>query len=244
MLLVDIGNTRIKAGVFTAHGIEALPPLDRHAEHPFAPWMIEGDGPTRVVVSNVAGAGIAGALAQYVFERWHVEAEFVTPARARCGMTTRYSEPERLGVDRWLAALAAWRDADDTACVLDMGTALTVDVVTAQGEHLGGLIAPGIDLMRQSLTRGTAQLTSNHADDVSGFAINTNDAIALGCRAALRGLVEQVRSRIEANPETRSARWYLTGGGAPLLEACIDWPAESVPDLVLRGLALVAEDGA
>lgn len=242
MLLVDIGNTRIKAGVLTARGIESLPALDRHAEQPFAAWTNAGQDPARVVVSNVAGTGIAGTLAQYVYERWHLEAEFVSPVRSRCGMTTRYSEPERLGVDRWLAALAAWHDAGNTVCVLDMGTALTVDVVTADGEHLGGLIAPGVDLMRQSLTRGTAQLSSNHADDVSGFAINTNDAIALGCRAALRGLVEQVRLRIEATAETRGACWYLTGGGAPLLAECIGWPAETVPDLVLRGLALIAED--
>ncbi|MEQ8234900.1 MAG: type III pantothenate kinase [Gammaproteobacteria bacterium] len=246
MLLVDIGNTRVKSAWYEYGALAAWPSIATRGEAVFAAWPVEHlpAAPARVLVSNVAGSGVAGHLAEFVHAQWGIEAEFVRPQRSRCGMHTRYREPLRLGVDRWLAALAAWHDEDGAVCVIDVGTALTADIVTADGKHLGGLIAPGPELMRESLTRGTADLACDALADVAGFADNTADAISLGCTLATGGLLAAVHTRLRDVPGCAEAAWYLTGGGAAYLLPYIDWPCAQVPDLVLRGLALIAEEDA
>ncbi|MEQ8661019.1 MAG: type III pantothenate kinase, partial [Gammaproteobacteria bacterium] len=218
LLLVDIGNTRVKSAWCVNGQLAGWPSFPTHGDNVFAAWPGETahQAPGRVLVSNVAGGGVAGQLAEFVHARWGIEAEFVRPVRACGGMRTRYREPDRLGVDRWLAALAAWRDQRGAVCVIDVGTALTVDIVTADGEHLGGLIAPGPDLMRESLTSGTADLVCAALGEVSGFADNTADAISLGCTLATGGLLAAVRTRLADVPGCAQAAWYLTGGGAAL----------------------------
>jgi type III pantothenate kinase len=218
-----------------------LPAAGTRDHAPFAPWaQTITSRPRRVLVSNVAGPDMAMHLLRYARERWQLEAEFAVPCRSRAGMTTCYQKPEKLGVDRWLAALAAYHEARAAVCVIDVGTALTVDVVTADGVHLGGLIAPGPDLLRSSLTRGTAQLESDGLSLVEGFADNTRDAISLGCTDAIGGLFQRVATRLEHHQPREDFHWYLTGGAAPLVEALLPVPAVHLPDLVLRGLAVLA----
>jgi len=241
MLLVDIGNTRIKAALVKGGAAQPLPATGTRDHAPFASWadaIVER--PSRLLVSNVAGAEMAMHLVRYARDRWQLDAEFALPCRSRAGMTTRYQQPEKLGVDRWLAALAAYHEARGAVCVIDVGTALTVDVVTSDGTHLGGLIAPGPDLLRTSLTRGTAQLESEGLSLVEGFADNTRDAISLGCTDAIGGLFQRVAARLADHEPREDFRWYLTGGAAPQVEALLPTPAVHLPDLVLRGLAVLA----
>ena len=241
MLLIDIGNTRIKAALVQDGEPFMLPAAGTREHAPFASWAEHiSSHPQRVLVSNVAGAEMAMHVVRYARERWQLDPEFAVPCRTRAGMTTRYQQPEKLGVDRWLAALAAYHEARGAVCVIDVGTALTVDVVTSDGTHLGGLIAPGPDLLRLSLTRGTAQLESEGLSLVEGFADNTRDAISLGCTDALGGLLQRVSARLEQHQPREDFRWYLTGGAGPLVEALLPVPAVHLPDLVLRGLAVLA----
>jgi type III pantothenate kinase len=246
MLLVDIGNSRIK-GVCDDNGeLLALPPLATGVSSPFADWQARLSNRRdlrRILVSNVAGPEVAGAFGQFAFEHWRVEPEFVHPRRECAGMKTRYDNPEQLGVDRWLSALAAYDSTRGAVCVIDAGTALTVDIVDHGGEHLGGLIAPGPDLMRESLTRRTAQLEARSASRGSGFATNTRDAISRGCDAAVRGLFTCVERDLAATVPATSFHWYLTGGAAGSIRHLLDVDYEDAPDLVLRGLALVGRVG-
>jgi len=243
LLLVDIGNTRLKAASLGPRGLAPWPAVATSAREAWPAWAAASGGapPTRVLVSNVAGAAVRAAFAQLAESTWNRTAEFIAPAREACGMRTAYRDPARLGVDRWLASLAAWHREHTAVAVVDMGTALTVDVVTAAGLHLGGLIAPGLDLMRRSLTEGTAQLASTAVVEVAGFADNTQDAISLGCWSAVAGLLRETRQRLSRSRETAEAAWFLTGGGAPALARMVDWPAELAPDLVLEGLAIAVE---
>ena len=241
MLLVDIGNTRVKAALIEGGAALMLPAAGTRDQLPFEGWeQAITSAPQRVLVSNVAGPDMAMHLVRYTRERWQLDPEFALPCRHRAGMTTRYQQPEKLGVDRWLAALAAYHEARAAVCVIDVGTALTVDVVTTDGTHLGGLIAPGPDLLRTSLTRGTAQLESEGLSLVEGFADNTRDAISLGCTDALGGLLLRVAARLEQHQPREEFHWYLTGGAAPLVEALLPTSAVHLPDLVLRGLAVLA----
>jgi type III pantothenate kinase len=243
LLLIDIGNTRIKAAAGEGTSLTPWPSVETACADSWHDWTARAADtwhPARILVSNVAGAEVGRQLARFLDEAWGVQAEFVQPARSCSGMNTRYREPAQLGVDRWLAALAAWRADRGAVVVVDAGTALTVDVVTATGIHLGGLIAPGLDLLRTSLTRGTARLSSAGIEEVDGFADNTQDAISLGCWSALTGLLRETRARVACTSACADATWYVTGGAAPAIERMLDWPVRMQPDLVLRGLAIVA----
>ena len=239
-LLVDIGNSRIKAGTEVRGRIGGLVPCDwRKMSAPDAFTRIFGPlpRPERVLVSNVAGNAIATALNQWINERWGLTPEFVA-VRANCaGMRTCYERPAQLGIDRWLAALAGFAHARGAVCVVDAGTALTVDVVVANGEHRGGLIAPGIALMVRSLTLGTAQLTLDQVQVIDRFATNTAHAISLGCREAMAGILLRVADRWQRDLH-ETPRWLATGGEAGVIKELSPVAIEVLPDLVLRGLMI------
>jgi type III pantothenate kinase len=243
MLLIDIGNSRIKAGFLNAVGIQLLPPCAWREQQLDTAWsgLLPGLARVdRVVVSNVGGATIADSLIQWLAEHWQVTPHFARVLPDFGGMRTRYEYPEKLGIDRWLAALAGFRMSKRAVCVVDAGTALTADVVNARGEHLGGLIAPGLALMARSLTQGTAQLVIDTVQPVDRIATNTASAISLGCREAVAGLLSEFSRRL-SRELPGPTDWWLTGGEAPTLLELSDLPLRHVPDLVLQGLACYGE---
>ena len=250
-LLIDIGNTRAKAATVDLNGaaevdfrLERLPSLDSTDDNAAPRWE-EWDlteTPGTVVVSNVAGTGTADSLAAFADHNWGLRPSFIVPRKRHLGMETDYADPTRLGVDRWLAALAAWRRSDGAVAVVDFGTAVTLDVVTAEGRHKGGMIAPGVHLMRRALTEQTADLKTQSHVQISGIAANTNDAISLGCESAQRGLLNEMRTRVKQVVDHDGLSWWVTGGGWTALDHDDGWTCRHEPDLVLLGLADVNRD--
>lgn len=243
VLLVDIGNSRIKGAFLASGNLFELPTIDTTSSPVLDDWeklLSKWEELRRILVSNVAGPVVAEGFVQAALGRWHVKPEFARPRR-KCGkMTTLYEDPNQLGVDRWLSALAAYQLSRSATCVLDAGTALTIDVVRENGEHLGGIIAPGPGLMRFSLAQQTAQLEIEGDGLSAGFGTNSRDAIGLGCDAMVLGLLSSVERRlIEVAPD-ESFRWFLTGGGADAIRHLLHVDYEYTPDLVLRGLAFTA----
>ncbi len=241
MLLIDIGNSRVKAGVLEGGRIHLQKPCEWRNAEAGGPWQALLGGlirPTRMLVSNVAGNAIADTLTAWAQERWQLVPEFVTVQREFAGMTTRYDRPAQLGIDRWLAALAGFHLAQGAVCVIDSGTALTVDIVNAAGDHLGGLIAPGLGLMARSLTQGTAQLSLDVVHRVDHIATNTAAAISLGCREAVAGLIVRVAERVRRELE-QEPLWVVTGGEAEMIRELSPVALRVVPDLVLQGIAIV-----
>jgi len=242
-LLVDIGNSRIKGAFFDGENLFELAPIDTTSFPVIDDWeklLSKRARPKQVLVSNVAGPTVAEGFVRAALKRWRVKPEFVCPRRECAGVTTRYEEPTQLGVDRWLSALAAYQLSGSAVCVLDAGTALTIDVVRQTGEHLGGLIAPGPGLMRLSLARQTAQLDVKEGEELTGFGINSRDAIGLGCDEMVRGLLSSVERRLIEVAPGEIFRWYLTGGGADTIKHLLHVDYDHTADLVLRGLALIA----
>jgi len=239
-LLVDIGNTNIKSALYSdgclsdrrSFSVNTLDLTDSFETH----WLSDGERPDRVLVSNVSTPSRVQALATFSKIHFDTAIEVVTPVELYRGMRTEYEDPERLGVDRWLASLAAWLRCSANVCVVDVGTALTVDVVTASGHHLGGLIAPGPTLMQHSLASGAAELDREDLSEVEFFATNTKDAMSLGCLSAFGGIFNAVDHRLESLG-LRDVVWYLTGGGAEVITSQMPASFVSVPDLVLDGLA-------
>lgn len=240
--LLDVGNSRIKWAWLSGGVLRVGRPLPRSGD-----WRRElaeaWDGappPCRVVVSNVAGNTFADDLQSWLRERYDLAAEFAAPLVQGYGVRNGYREPQRLGVDRWLALVALRKRGPLPACVLDAGTAATFDLLDANGVHLGGAIAPGLRLMAETLTANTAQICSAEAGQAAGLGDHTAAAIRCGAINALAGMAERLRQQA-AITLGQSPAAVLTGGDGPMLVPHLEADWHWVPDLVLQGLAVLTE---
>lgn len=245
ILLFDIGNTRVKWATLDARGIsvQSAQVYSDWDEAKFSAAVLEpSERPERVLVSNVGGTRIAAIVRDSIRQRWGIEAEFVRTSAAACGVRNAYPEPANLGVDRWLGVIAAHQLKKRLTCIVGIGTAMTIDGIDAQGQHLGGVIAPGPDLMVASLLRNTSDIARKAEQGSTSdalFADNTLGAIHQGSAHALAALIERAVASMQAQAgETPSL--ILTGGFAPIIGRLIHLQYELIPDLVLQGLARLA----
>jgi type III pantothenate kinase len=201
----------------------------------------------RVMAVCVAGARLERALAAAVRARLGLATEFARSMRRAAGVENGYRDVWRLGADRWVGAIAAHAIAGARPVLIaNVGTALTLDLVSGAGVHLGGAIAPGPSTMIASLLGGTAGISSRargarHAGRKSQglFAVDTASALDAGARFAAAALID--RAALEARAALgRRPLLLLTGGGLPGLKTYIKSGAREVPDLVLRGLGVLA----
>jgi type III pantothenate kinase len=245
-LLVDIGNTRIKwaalEGARLARGRAAVHsgwgPGD-YARRLFA----AARAPQRAVVASVAGDEVNRAFAAAA-RRAAVAVHFVTVPRRGGGVTVGYVEPWRLGVDRFAAVVGAHGMFQALpVCVVGIGTAMTIDLVGADGRHRGGVIVPGPRLMVETLlteTHGIRRRAQGGAAAGRGiFGRSTRDAIGRGSRYAAAALID--RAMEEASGLFgREPLVILTGGDAQAVRPLVRSRCVAVPDLVLRGLAVLS----
>lgn len=248
MLLIDIGNTRLKWAIHDAHALGTM----QAASH--AGWnsaAIQAQvlsalpRPQRVLVSNVGGEAIGRALIEALAARWSLTPEFAVTTAAVAGVRCGYAIPSQLGIDRWLGVIAAYHMQKDAACVVNIGTAMTVDGVDASGQHLGGCIVPGPDLAMHSLLSSTsdiAKLALQHTPDGSAstlFADNTLAGVCQGVAYMLAFLTERAVSDMHAR-WGRAPVLIVSGGASERIVPLLRVAHRVVPDLVLRGLAVLA----
>jgi type III pantothenate kinase len=245
ILLVDIGNSRLKYAHLDGERLGS-----QHFGE-YAAWTVEdwrrrlfgGPAVAGVLAATVAGEASETSLRRAAAAAGVESVEFVRSTAAAAGVRSGYDEPTQLGVDRWLALIAAHRHWPGPCCVVDVGTAATVDALAADGTHLGGFIVPGPELMVRSLLRGTSELATRAAQEAGRaedfFADNTREAIGRGCVLALAALAERAAAELEHRVGA-APRLLVTGGGGESLLPWVRRTAELVPDLVLRGLAVLA----
>lgn len=244
-LLIDIGNTRIKwarlDGACSSE-MSALAHADVDAAKVHTALIANAARPKRVVASNVAGARIGELVAACIREAWGLEVEYVRTQATTAGVRNGYRDPTKLGVDRWMAVVGAYAMQRRAACVVSVGTAMTVDTVDATGLHRGGLITPGPELMAAALFRNTSDI-ARHAERgesaASLFADNTRGAVEQGAMHALAALVDRAVEGF-AGQIGQTPALILTGGAADRIVPAIRTPHVLTPDLVLRGLAVAA----
>ena len=253
-LLLDIGNTSLRWAL-AADGRLGPMAAVRHVQGVPADLLAAWETlerPVGVFAGNVAGPSVAEAVARVVRAFWGLPIVFVTTRRDCLGLRVAYAEPARLGVDRWLALLgAAGRaDAGRGVVILDVGTAATVDVLAPGGEHLGGLILPGLTLMRDALLAGTLIPAGEPEPVAELWATATAAAVAAGGRYALAALVERVHQRLwERRAGGVGASGgeppvlLVTGGDGPLVGPLIERPHALDAELVLRGLVRLSAAG-
>lgn len=247
-LLVDIGNTRIKwarlDGARLNPGKAAVHSAWRPADYGRRLFR-STRGLERILVASVAGARVNRALAAAA-RRARVPARFITVPRRGGDVTVGYVEPWRLGVDRFAAVVGAHELFKTVpVCVVGVGTAMTIDLVGADGRHRGGVIVPAPNLMVATLLTGTHGIRRRAQGGAVGgkgiFGRSTRDAIVLGSRYAAAALID--RAVEEASGLLRREPLVvLTGGEAPAVGPLLRSRCVGVPDLVLRGLAVLSRD--
>ena len=249
-LLIDIGNTRVKWARDAAGGL-GRSRAARHAgwsARDFEPVVGTGARTERILVASVAGDPINAALRRAAQRRGAPVPQFVTTQRKACGVTAAYLEPWRLGVDRFLGMIGARAHFERLPlCIVGVGTAMTVDLLAADGRHRGGAIIPAPPLMISSLLEGTRGIRRRAQGGVKGsavalFARSTRSALEQGARYAAAATVDRAVEEAHALVG-RAPLVVLTGGGAAELRPLIRSASLEVADLVLWGLAVWAREG-
>lgn len=253
-LQLDVGNTRLKWRLLSS-GVDVQNAqvlgrgfcvrADFETEGALLDSVVEGV--ERLIVdavvvelhvSTVAEESLSLAIRDWGRRVWGVEAGFAYVTRSAVGVSVGYDNPDLLGVDRWLAVLGASRYGCEGAIVVDCGSAVTVDVLSA-GRHCGGYIVPGLRLMNAALFGETARVkVVDDWLDSGEPGSNTSAAVNAGLPLMVIGLVREVLRRQSQG----GGRWtvLLTGGDAPLLSPMLgdDLTCLVVEDLVLDGLLL------
>lgn len=246
ILLLDLGNSRLKWGVLDPHGGVGETGGGWHAGKGEGAWTATLSGVVQPVngalLASVASPQTTTALCDWIRRQWRCPITQVQTDAEAHGVRNGYREPARLGVDRWLALLGARQRLAGPVCVVDAGTAITVDVMDHEGRHQGGLITPGLRLMAAALGRGTAAVrpgTLNIGDSPQRFGTETDTCVLQGVVTAAVGLVERAWRDYESAlgaPVT----CVLTGGDAPRLLPNLPASCIHEPELVLSGLAQYA----
>jgi type III pantothenate kinase len=242
-LLVDIGNSRIKWATITEEGLGDSQIAERAKTGIKATlnkqWKSLKDIES-VYVSNVGGDKIAAQLEEWTQKHWEITPNFIQSEKKRFGVNNAYKVVEQLGVDRWLGLIAARQHARVATCVIDCGTAITVDVVTKYGDHQGGLILPGLGLIKQTLVDKTDALTDEIDESgIKTLATNTYTAIQIGSLYSTTAALEQIIADLKEQFRNR-IRFIITGGDAESLLPLLPENVAHYPDLVLKGLAFYA----
>lgn len=238
-LLLDLGNSRIK----WRHSADARSGIASTVDQLWQ--QCASLSPVQHIVGcAVASPASQSQISQLFAEHWQASTRWLKVSRSALGIHNHYQHLLEQGPDRWAAILgASWRYPQQNLLVVSAGTALVIDSLTADGQFLGGTIAPGLGLMKAALHQATARLPFANGQ-YQPFPQATQDAIETGCTRAILGSIGQAETAL-IEREKSSAQILLFGGDAAALQALLNGKAIAVDNLVLDGLAalLAAGDG-
>lgn len=245
-LLVDIGNTRVKWAILESGRLSDSENFTRSKTGIKASlnsnWK-KLENIKEIFVSNVAGETIKKQLEDWTKKQWDISPKFINSEQKKFGVTNAYDQPEQLGVDRWLTLIAARQHARMATCIIDCGTAITIDIITKNGLHQGGLILPGLEMIREELTKKiNPEAPLAEISEFRSLATNTYSAIQAGTlytiSASLNQIIDDLRKEY-----TDKIRFIITGGTAETLLPLLPETTLYYPDIVLKGLAYYARQG-
>jgi type III pantothenate kinase len=238
-LLLDMGNSRLKWAVYEQGQMlvgSSLPNPQISQSALFALWQ-DLPAPSQIAVACVGKPRVLAEVQTATTALWPASPVMLAASQVQAfGVSNAYPQAEKLGVDRWLALLAAHRHYPGACTIVDCGTAITVDFLAADGLHQGGWICPGLALMKSALAQGTEQLPFADGDYQLQAANNTEMAIANGVLAATVGLISQAACR------PNLTQLLLTGGDAEVIAAHLPLAYQLDANLVFKGLAITLGD--
>ena len=246
-LLFDIGNTFIKWGLLEERKLVDLGCIrneDFLAKECDVLIKLIPTGAGRVIACSVAPKNINTKLTALISNNYDCLIEYVRSESMAYGIKFGYADASQLGVDRWVAMIAAHTHFSGDITVIDLGTAVTIDTLDEYGNHIGGQILPGLQLMLSSLDKKTDRITlpliSNDLTNIKNnlWADNTDDAIVFGGCNAICGAIERAIIYLQENGY--SSTIILTGGDALVFKNLMNKEYMHRPNLVLEGLAVIA----
>lgn len=229
---IDVGNSRIKWRVVKNGAPDDRPPV---TDIKSLLRVVEAEGPpARIRLSSVGSRAVTEELAEQA-ARWGSQLQQARTSRETAGVHCGYLEPSSMGVDRWLALLAARNRFKDACVVVDAGTAITVDLLDGQGCHLGGYIVPGFAMVYQSLNLGTSNIRIELGSNTNcSPGKTTGEAIGHGTLLMIKTMIEASVASLRAN--NKSVKVIITGGDGSILMSALEGDCSYVRDLVLDGL--------
>ena len=246
---IDAGNSRLKWQASLGDrridvGAEQLSDRPLHSVHA----ALSGQGDiSRIRLLSVRSQADTAILVDAVKSLWSVEPEMITSSAAACGVTNSYTQVNTLGTDRWSAIIAGAQRAKQATgsmavCVVDAGSALTIDLVDDCGVHQGGYIAPGLSMQLRALNQGTGNiaLANIHPDASLQPGLNTRDAVIAGILLGAQQLI--LAAVIDFEQQGVKPLLLVTGGDGPrLLEGLGKFSNEAQysPHLVFEGMAFL-----
>jgi len=234
LLAIDAGNSYVKYGYHDGGTWlnQYRVPLQEFCNNPKHYLQML---PKQIVIANVAGPRFQSAL-ESAFPG--VSLQWINAKPQARGVANLYQPPDQLGADRWVTIIAAREAVKQPFVVASLGTALTVDTVAGDGRFLGGVIMPGLQLMRSALANGTHAVQAPNGQ-VTSFPTNTADAVETGLIYAIQGVIEKNITELEKFSQ-RPVLCILTGGCAHLIASYLNRPVQVMDNLVLDGLRLLA----
>lgn len=236
LLYFDIGNTRIK--LWGCNRKEQLFHEARVHQNNIQDCALELLRSLDIVPQQILGACVLGEGTEANFtaacqKQWGISPVYARSSAYQAGVKNAYkTNPELLGVDRWLGLIAA-REFAQPACIVSCGSAITLDTMDKDGNHAGGYILPGFTMMRDALLAGTGKVRFQALSwDSPELGRNTADAVAHGALAAILALTKQEQAKITP----QGGLLILTGGDASLLLPHLEGNLLHIPDLLLKGM--------
>ncbi len=239
-LLIDAGNTRIKSTIVDERSIIDKVEIHDDLANAINCWQVNTK-PDEVWLASVRDKQFDTELSATIKSLWALTTNNITSAKQALGVTNAYTDPEQLGCDRWASMLAAYHETKSSVLVVNLGTALTIDAIDAEGVHLGGLICPGIYLQQQALDSGTSINCLPDFDVAQEYKLFTNataQGIASGTIYSISALID--KSYQELAKQDSNAICYLAGGDAEKIKGLLQCPYILQESLVLKGMALIA----
>ena len=235
-LLIDIGNTRVKW---------ALVDRKLFAKGDASDWSLvqkQKDEFQSIWISCVGKDSTFKQVVKQLRELSDIEPISVKVSAKACGLVNQYKSLDRLGVDRWVAAIGA-RALRPTGelIIIDVGTAVTIDCVDAESNYLGGVILPGFAMMHDSLVGKTAGISSLRQDPVAIIGQNTQECVNSGAHYGLVGAIERIVSEIRVDHGGDSTQLLITGGDAEQVIASSHLPFDHQANLLFDGLITISE---
>ncbi len=242
-LLLDLGNTRCKYALLDdsdqmEYGAKDYGPFGKLYT---VKSLCDKDNVKKVIICSVLSEKMNAEIIEVLVNKDGHDVYSLSAEKNSFGIQLAYENPITMGADRLAALVAAKNKYSGNSCVVDCGTAITIDALDADGVHKGGVIFPGAKVMQNGLLNST-NIESGY-DDVKFniFANTTEEAIYTGCVSAVGGGIEFVVNKMIEEYE-KFNQIIFTGGGAEQMRQLLNLQIEIDKTLVLDGLGIVAKN--
>lgn len=236
-LQLDIGNSSAKWRLMNGAALVARGECRKGDDASWTQLLECAEALEHIWIASVAAPAAEDELAARLAERWDVTPWFARTQSRTGSLVNSYADPGRMGVDRWLAMLGARARQEGRLCVIDAGSALTIDLVSSSGRHEGGYIIPGAALMERALLLDTDRVRFDEAVDYAlSPGRSTAEAVRHGIALAQAGAVALALDQAGSEPMTL----LFCGGAGEMLMQLLGRGGHWAPDLVFEGLEVMA----